>query len=97
MSDSYNKFKHNTSINSCNGSIYKTYKESWFIQFHLNSELAYVLFNQDSKYRIDNSTYKKYSGLIILQMVICGEMQVIAEVMYKEDFDKYFDDLKEEE
>jgi len=33
--------------------------------------------------------------LIILQMVICGDMEVIAEIIKKEDFDKYFAELEE--
>ena len=40
--------------------------------------------------------YNEAKPIVVLQMVICGEMEVIAEIMYKEDFDKYFDVLKEE-
>ena len=29
-------------------------------------------------------------------MVICGDMEVIAEIIYKEDFDKYFKEEMEE-
>ena len=47
----------------------------------------------------DGFTYRNhYDGakpIVVLQMVICGEMEVIAEIMYKEDFDKYFEDTKE--
>lgn len=32
----------------------------------------------------------KKEEVIILQMVICGDMEVIAELIKKEDFDKYF-------
>lgn len=67
-------------ITTCSGGIYKTYKESWFKKFHLESPLAKALF------QLDEST-------IILQMVICGENEVIAELIRKEDFDKYFKEV----
>lgn len=105
MLDSYNKFNHNISINSCSGGIYKTYKESWFKRLHLKSDLMEALSNHENVRYYDNnyiasnyySNYERAKPIVVLQMVICGEMEVIAEIMYKEDFDKYFDDLKEEE
>ena len=119
MLDSYNKFNHNhthnhnISINSCSGGIYKTYKESWFKRFGLNSNLMDILSNHEkcrynpilNAYGCNNTElnaggyigenyYDKAKPIVVLQMVICGEMEVIAEIMYKEDFDKYFDDLE---
>lgn len=41
--------------------------------------------------------YEEAKPIVVLQMVICGEMEVIAEIMYKEDFDKYFENNKEVE
>lgn len=67
-------------ITTCSGGIYKTYKESWFKKFHLESPLAKALFEPDE-------------STIILQMVICGENEVIAELIRKEDFDKYFKEV----
>lgn len=79
----YSNYETNNTlkINACSGGIYKTYKESWFKRFHLESSLAKALF------RSDEST-------IILQMVICGENEVMAELIRKEDFDKYFEEEK---
>jgi len=68
-------------INACSGGIYKTYKESWFDRFYLTSSIA------DGLFQSNKST-------IILQMVICGENEVIAELIKKEDFDKYFEEEK---
>lgn len=75
----YSNYDVNNSvkINACSGGIYKTYKESWFDRFSLNSWMAKDLFEPN------NST-------IILQMVMCGENEVMAELIKKEDFDKYF-------
>lgn len=103
MFNTYNNATHNTlKINAVSGGIYKTYKESWFRLFNLGSQLAGKLFRKGNcrywqeynSYSIDCSenAYKYGKEVIVLQMVICGDMEVIAEIMYKEDFDKYFID-----
>lgn len=91
-------------INACSGGIYKTYKESWFIKFNLNSELAKTLFKPyDNRIKTESDTSEVgYDGyyrtvehkepVIILQMIICGDMEVLAEVIREKDFNKYFDE-----
>ena len=96
-------------INACSGGIYKTYKESWFKKFHLDSQLANELFNHNSYMKITTGEfYTKFGSIdyeqpehktvevVILQMIICGDMEVIAELIKKEDFDKYFEKKVEE-
>ena len=92
-------------INACSGGIYKTYKESWFKRFNLNSDLAEKLFKPyDNKMQVsrDTDTWDREVGkiitrsgekepVIILQMVICGDMEVIAELIAEKDFNKYFE------
>lgn len=82
----YSHYESNNTlkINACSGGIYKTYKESWFTRFGLKSCMARSLFEPNE-------------STIILQMVICGEDEVIAELIYKEDFDKYFEEEKQED
>ena len=79
----YSNYETNNTlnINACSDGIYKTYKESWFKRFHLESLMAKGLFQPNE-------------STIILQMVICGENEVIAELIKKEDFDKYFEKEK---
>lgn len=104
-------------INACSGGIYKTYKESWFERFNLNSEKADKLFNNCAMYNVRTGEFHNhyyeynhsYGGpnydkpknetkeVIILQMVICGDMEVIAEIIKKDDFEKYFDKINIEE
>lgn len=99
-------------INACSGGIYKTYKESWFTRFNLKSKIADTLFRPyDNELQIDREKTKEYSfgggyytevpkqPVVILQMIICGDMEVIAEVIKEEDFYKYFEnkDLLEKE
>lgn len=100
-------------INACSGGIYKTYNESWFKRFHLNSTLASELFRKENcfynkrtneystdKYELKNQYYSKseedIQEVVILQMIICGDMEVIAEIICKNDFDKYNEPFLEE-
>ena len=93
-------------INACSGGIYKTYNESWFVRFHLKSTLSDDLFRKQNcfynirnnkfgtnKYELKNNGYdneKNIYEVIVLQMIICGDMEVIAELILKEDFYKHF-------
>lgn len=106
MFNTYNAGGTNLKINACSGGIYKTYKESWFINFHLDSALANRILRKEGcyyrpgygystdKYNLvesGNVGLKEVKEVEILQMIICGDKEVIAEVIYKEDFEKYFE------
>lgn len=90
--------------NACSGGIYKTYRESWFKHFHLNSDLSDKLFRKENvyynqekdEYYTEASQWKENKEVLILQMVICGDMEVIAELILKEDFEKYYEKAEEE-
>ncbi len=69
-------------INACSGGIYKTYLESWFERFHLQSEKSQRLLCKE--------TFGSQKDKVVLQMVICGDMEVIAEIIDKKDLEKYF-------
>ena len=109
MFNTYNAGDRNLKINACSGGIYKTYKESWFINFSLNSTLANKILRKEGcyyrpgygystdKYDLVESCNKgleKVKEVEILQMIICGDKEVIAEVIFKEDFEKYFERSK---
>ena len=70
-------------INAINGSILKNFKDSFFLRFHLKSPLSDELLTA-------HPTYKK-KPVVVLQLVLCGDMEVIAEVIFKEDYDKLFE------
>ncbi len=106
MFNTYNAGNTNLKINACSGGIYKTYKESWFINFSLNSNMADKILRKEgcyyrpgygysiSEYDLvgrGNDGLEKVKEVEILQMVICGEKEVLAEVIYKEDFKKHFE------
>lgn len=105
MFNTYNAGDTNLKINACSSGIYKTYKESWFINFHLNSTLANRILRKEGcyyrpgygystdKYDLvdrNNRGLEKIKEVEILQMVICGDKEVIAEVIFKEDLEKNF-------
>ena len=88
MFNTYNAGDTNLKINACSGGIYKTYKESWFSYLHLESG-AMKTMTKMYKYEAGENVY--YKDVIILQMILTSkEDYVIAELIKKEDFEKYF-------
>lgn len=84
-----------TKINAVSGTLVKTFRKSFFKRFHMKSDIANFIFNTH-KPRLS------YDGkeIIVLQTMLCGEGEFLAEIMYKEDYDELFNveiksDLKE--
>lgn len=90
---------HNTQnikINAVTGAILKNHPKSWFERFHLNSERAKSLlcegghsatkrtYNDD--FRCSMTEKDQENNIIVLQMVICGDMEVIAECVHEKDY-----------
>jgi hypothetical protein len=73
----------NLKIQACSGGIYKSHNKSWFERFHLTSKLAERLLCKDPIREWNYNTI----DVVVLQMVICGDMQVIAEIIKKEDYE----------
>ena len=106
---------HKIDITNCSGGIYKTYRESFFMKININDELIekssyydtknkaivkkyfrYGFGTIDKKIELDTNRYKEF---VILQMVIISKDYLMAEIILKEDFDRYFVDtigVKEE-
>lgn len=92
MFNTYNAGDTNLKINACSGGIYKTYKESWFVHLRLDSSAMKTMF-RNYKYESDENVC--YQNVIILQMILTSnEDYVIAELIKKEDFEKYFEGSK---
>ena len=102
MFDSYScNPKQSISINAVNGAILKNHPKSWFERFHLKSRRAEALLceggHQATKEVWNNCTYSngKYKtterdtekDITVLQMVICGDMEVLAELVYTKDYE----------
>lgn len=78
MLNSYTQSSHSTrvNINAVSGLILKNHPKSWFSRFHLQSRAA--------ECRLCESGNK---DIVVLQMLICGDMEVIAELVRKEDLE----------
>lgn len=103
MFDTYSNPRVNcpqtVNINAVSGAIVKNYKESFMVSFEFNSEMANNILDKEPKMvkRLENtSSYynpinKIYEPIVVLQIILCGDNRVIAEVMWKEDFDKMYE------
>lgn len=90
---------HNTQnikINAVTGAILKNHPKSWFERFHLNSERAKSLLCEgghsatkrtyNDNFRCSMTEKDPENNIIVLQMVICGDMEVIAECVHEKDY-----------
>jgi len=80
----------NIKVNAVSGGIVKNHKDSFFLRFNLKSALSERLLsenphrgtkpNRDKRYSSDPSTLPD-KFVEVLQLVIVGDMEVIAEVI----------------
>lgn len=74
-------------INAISGTLVKNYKDSFFQRFHLKSPFADNIFNFKNPH-IRMGLEER--PVVILQCMVCGDMEVLCEVMWKENFDTLF-------
>lgn len=87
MLDCNNLNSTNIKVNAVSGTIVKNYRESFFTRFQIGSEYAKKLLFEEPK--IDN---KKS---VVIQCMLAGGKnanEIIAEVMWKDDFDEMFEE-----
>lgn len=72
----------NIKINTVSGTLTKLLKESYFERFHIKSKMADRVFDEGS-------------NLVILQVMLCGEGELIAEVISKREYQKLFEGEKD--
>lgn len=106
MLDTYtnnsSKTTNNIELNAITGTIVKNYKDSFFKRFSLHDKIANQLFDEGGAYLTktetkyyDNSNYKSYNSevkipVVILQMMMCGKDEVLCELIFKDNFEKMF-------
>lgn len=80
----------NIKVNAVSGTIVKNYKKSFFVKFNLDSHLAgHLLDIEPYMYRGNNRT-----PVTVIQCMCAGGRdgsEMIAEVMWKEDFEEIFE------
>lgn len=82
-----------TKVNAVSGTLVKTFRKSFFKRFHMNSRMADCIFDED-----EPSLHG--AEIVVLQIMLCGNNELLAEIIYKEDYDELFNvevenDLKE--
>lgn len=90
------KTSQSVEINAVTGAILKNHPKSWFECFHLESDRAEALLREGGHKARKNVKSSYGSGYyttddpehnaIVLQMIICGDMKVIAECVYQKDY-----------
>ena len=81
----YSKTVVSNHVNAVTGNITKTYAKSFFVRFHLKSSMADELFFDSPRISLGNYNYEDVQ---VVQMVICGDMEVIAEIIKQSDYDE---------
>lgn len=82
--------KSTTKVNAVTGHILKSHPLSFFQRFHLRSNMAENILGDKPTYKTkrgDSLSYASHHDVVILQMLVCGDMEVIAEIMFKDDYD----------
>ena len=89
MFNTYHAGNTSVKINAVTGAILKNHPKSWFERFHLKSSRAEKLLTPGG-YEFDcyreKVLHEKYKGITVLQMVVCGDMEVMAELVYTNDY-----------
>ena len=94
-----NKTTNNIELNAITGTIVKNYKDSFFKRFSLHDKIASQLFDEGGAYLIktetkyyDDKNWSSYNydtkiPVVILQMMMCGKVEVLCELIFNVDFD----------
>ena len=89
MFNTYHAGNTNIKINAVTGAILKNHPKSWFERFNLKSPRASQLLTSGGhtfdRWR-EERLYNEHKGIIVLQMVVCGDMEVMAELVYINDY-----------
>lgn len=95
---------NNIKINAVTGAILKNHPKSWFERFHLKSTRAEDILVEGGHHATKKVWRDNYSweqkvddpdhNIIVLQMVICGDMEVMAELVYSKDYYEQTEEIK---
>ena len=93
MFNTYRGGDTNIKVNAVSGTMVKNFAKSFFLRFAIGSSMEEKLFSKEPRLT------KSYSGefpVVVIQSMIIGENLMLAEVMWKEDFDAIFETDKNE-
>ena len=78
----------NIKVNAVSGTMVKNFKESFFLRFEIGSSLEKELFSKEPMLIYD---YRGERPVVVIQSMIIGEKLMLAEVMWKENFNAMFE------
>ncbi len=73
-------------INAVSGTITKSHTKSIILRFNITSRLADSLFSENPKIISGDDKIPA----VVLQVMVCGEGQLLAEVIKKSDFEAIY-------
>lgn len=84
----FNSYSSNNSIkiNAVSGTIVKNYRKSFMLRFPMESYMAENILSENPCIR----SHRSEKPIVVLQVMLCGDGELLAEVMWKEDFDEIF-------
>lgn len=98
----FNNYSSNTiKINAISGTLVKNYKDSFFLDYDIGSNLADALHSAAPRYYAKGRRCfyslreEDTEPVVILQTMLISEKRVMSEVIYKSDFDKLFSEVTE--
>ena len=77
---------YSTHINAVSGTLVKNHPSSFFSSFHLNSKYSERILC-DKPYIYDDERMR--IPIIVLQIMVVGDMEVIAEIVKEDDYNVY--------
>lgn len=92
MLNSYSSTKTNININAVSGTIVKNHKDSFILDYHLDSTLGKRLMSANPSLERKIEYYSSAQPVVILQSMVCGDLRVISEIMWKSDFEALFNE-----
>lgn len=95
MLNTYINNPQTLNISAVSGTLVKNYKDSFIINFNMKSPLADKVLCKNPK--MSRGHCGNDEPVVVLQTMLCGEGYLLAEIMWKEDFDKLFTESEDEE
>ncbi|WP_270287340.1 hypothetical protein, partial [Enterococcus faecalis] len=83
MFDTHNTHTQKLNFTAVSGNLIKSCQDSFFVRFHLKSEM--------SKRLLDSNPFYGDKRAVVLQSMVVGDMEVLCEVIYRDDYEKMFD------
>ena len=79
-----NSFRQSFNFNAVSGTLIKSNPKSKMVRFHMNSSFARNFFDEDKPSYVSEG---KYIDIVVLQVMLCGNEEFLAEFITKEEYE----------